>query len=108
MERTIKFLDHFIPFDLAICNLVKLLFYGSRKMKVHDLWKIVNQEIIHQRTNICWEKFILFSTGILGSLFFRHFAFLNGIHLVISRCTFTLLLYYILSFLNSTNGWRIG
>src|SRR3569833_907057 len=55
MERSVEIADHIGPFFQALRYLIELLFYSGSKVVIHNVFEILDQEIIHNRANVCRE-----------------------------------------------------
>ena len=55
LEFMVELLHHVLPFFLSLGYLIKLVFYFSRKIIVHDIREILLKEIIHNNTYICGQ-----------------------------------------------------
>ena len=63
MKRAVEAIDHFIPDQLSLSDLIKLLLNRGGKVEIYNWFKIFYEKIVYNQTDIRWEEFCLFGTS---------------------------------------------
>lgn len=108
MKWTVKFSHHLRPSELSLCDFIKLLFHIGCESIIHNISKILVQKVSYNHSNICWEHFLLFSSGRLLSFISRDDLFMKREFKIISLGSRAVFFDNIASFENCRNRRSIG
>ena len=65
LKPLVKVLQHIAPIHLALGNHIKFFLDFSSEIEIHDLDKVLEQEIIYDHPNVRWEEFRSLYAGVL-------------------------------------------
>ena len=63
-ERVVEIIDHFAPYQPALRYFIELFFDPGGKAVIHDIVKVLLEEVGHHETQVGREKFGFLRTGI--------------------------------------------
>ena len=107
LEALVEILQHGAPVHLALGNDIEFFFNLSGEVEVHDVIKVLKQEVVDHHADVRRKQLRTFYTGILCFCFGRDRASFEGKYSEISWDPVTVTFLDISALLYRRDGWGI-